>query len=92
MILNLLLLVLFLVLLLIIIFFNNSYYGKFINNDKQWEGYRLGDIVKYWNNMKYQKESWEYSNSIPTRYPNSIGHKYLKRNNTEKQIINYCFV
>ena len=55
-----------------------------INNGKVID---LGDIVKYWNNMKYQKTQCEYSNSIPTRYPNSIGHKYLKRNNTEKQII-----
>ena len=52
-----------------------------INNGKVID---LGDIVKYWNNMKYQKTQCEYSNSIPTRYPNSIGHKYLKRNNTRK--------
>lgn len=83
-----------LVILIIILFIIKIYilnFELFINNVNKWLGYRLGDIVKYWNNEKYQKHSWEYINSIPNKYPNSIGHKYLKRNKVKKQNLTLLF-
>ena len=35
------------VILLLLLVIDNTEY--FINNNIKWEGYRLGDIVKYWD-------------------------------------------
>ena len=45
----------------------------------------MGDIFKYWNNLKYQKYNFEYINSIKHKYKNSIGDLYLKRNKSRKK-------
>jgi hypothetical protein len=82
--------ILVLILLLLLIAISDKQ-ELFINNEKKWECYRLGDIIKYWNNMKYQKKSWEYSDSISSKFPNSIGHKYLKRNKVKKQNLTLLF-
>lgn len=73
MVLNLLFLLLILILILLI---NNTEY--FINNNIKWKGYRLGDIVKYWDVPE------NYINSIKNKYPGSIGDLYLKLNKTKK--------
>lgn len=54
-------------------------------NNNNWSQYRLGDIFKYWNNLKYQKYNFEYINSIKHKYKNSIGDLYLKRNKSRKK-------
>lgn len=72
-------------LLLILYYFNNIYFETFNVNNEYWIGYRLGDIIKYWNNLKHQKTNFEYINSIKYKYPNSIGDIYLKKNVNKKK-------
>ena len=72
---------LFILIILIIILFNlinKKYINENLVNKKKWKNYRLGDIVKYYTNEKYEKYPYEYINSIKNKYPNSIGDKYLK--------------
>ena len=71
--------------ILIIILIKKKSVELFNVNDKNWLGYRLGDIIKYWNNLKYQKGNFEYINSIKYKYPNSIGDIYLKKNISKKK-------
>ena len=63
------------ILLLLLVIDNTEY---FINNNIKWEGYRLGDIVKYWDSPE------NYINSIKHKYPGSIGDLYIKLNPTKK--------
>ena len=58
---------------------------EFINNNKYWKRYRLGDIYSCWTNKKYDKYPHEYYKSIPKRYPNSIGAEYVLRNKPMKK-------
>ena len=71
--------------ILIIILIKKKSVELFNVNDKNWLGYRLGDIIKYWNNLKHQKTNFEYINSIKYKYPNSIGDIYLKKNVNKKK-------
>ena len=64
------------VILLLLLVIDNTEY--FINNNIKWEGYRLGDIVKYWDSPE------NYINSIKHKYPGSIGDLYIKLNPTKK--------
>lgn len=54
------------------------------NASHKCDGYRLGDIVRLWNDLKYQSRSGEYLNSIPRCYPHSIGDGYLRENTAKK--------
>jgi hypothetical protein len=74
-------LALILLILLILASYNFNYKIElFVDNNKNWNSYRLGDIIKCWNHIKYQKWSWEYYESIPKKFPDSIGAEYVKQN------------
>ena len=60
---------------------------KFLNNNQEWNKYRLSDIVKYWNDIRYENNKYDYINSIKSKYKNSIGDIYLKKNTKNG---NYC--
>ena len=77
----------FLIIILILSFINEN----FVNNNSNWERYRLGDIIKYWTNPKYDKFEYEYIKSIHKKYPNSLGDKYLKKNPKYKKNLDLFF-
>ena len=54
--------------------FNYRIENFIINNKKEWDHYRLGDIIGGWGNHG------EYYQNVPTVYPNSIGAEYVKQN------------
>ena len=56
---------------------------NFIDNDKYWENYRLGDIFKYYKTIN-QKE-------VLVKYPNSIGGLYLQRNPKKQENYDLLF-
>lgn len=64
---------------------------KFLNNNQEWNKYRLSDIVKYWNDIRYENNKYDYINSIKSKYKNSIGDIYLKKN-TKKKKNNYSLL
>ena len=70
---------------LIIILIRKFHVERFIDNDNFWKGYRLADIFACWSNKKYENSQHEYYNSIPEKYPNSIGAEYVLRNKPMKK-------
>jgi len=71
--------------ILIIILLRNLQREDFVDNSNFWKGYRLGDIYACWTDPKYEKYKHEYYNSIPEKYPNSIGSEYFLRNKPMKK-------
>jgi len=83
--------ILILIILIIYLIFSNTKTESFIHNDPKWKGYRLGDIVQYWNKTKIKNHDWEYINSISHKFPNTIGSIYLKRNPKKQQNLPLLF-
>ena len=76
--LNSILLIVLLFIILIILLSNLLIYNSiqtFISNNKQFNGYRLGDII---NGYIYINERNNY-NSYNSKYPNSIASKYISK-------------
>jgi len=67
-----------LILLLVIYNYNYRIENVEINNKTEWDHYRLGDIIKGWENYG------EYYQTVPKVYPNSIGAEYVKQNKNKK--------
>lgn len=79
---NLRLIVLCILILLLLIYnFNYRIENFIINNNKEWDHYRLGDIIK--GPHLFQKD--EYYKHIPKLYPNSIGTEYIKQNKNKNK-------
>ena len=79
------------ILIIILLLLANCYFlykinlkEHFIDNTDKWKQYRLGDIYKGWNNLELQKHPFEYYDSIPKKYPNSIGAEYVLENKERK--------
>lgn len=71
--------------ILLIFYINILKKEHFINNNKKWDNYRLADIYKYWSNLKYEKRKFEYIDSIPSKFPESIGTEYVLKNKSKNK-------
>jgi hypothetical protein len=72
---------------LLFLYINIYHKETFIDNKKKWENYRLGDIYKYYTDLKHEKVKYGYINSIPSKYHGSIGAEYVLKN--ESKNINF---
>ena len=80
-----LIILIFLIIILINLIINKNIYENLVN-EKKWQNYRLGDILK---GYFIKNKEYKYINSIEYRYPNSIGDKYLKKKKKlDLQILN----